>query len=119
MAADWDVQLLELARYRLESFSLTDRIQLQWVEPTRLIFQDEYFDTAFSLHRCHEWQDPLMMIREMHRVVRKGGLVCVRDWIRPNTAEQLEEALLELGPEETTELESSARDLHRHSLLAS
>lgn len=45
-------------------------------------FQDEAFDAAFSNGSLHEWENPVKVFNEIHRVLKPGGLYCITDMRR-------------------------------------
>lgn len=65
-----------LARARLRPEELT-AVQ---AKSEALPFADESFDMATSLSSLHFWDDRLAGLREMARVLRKGGLLVLTDW---------------------------------------
>lgn len=90
MAYDASVEMLEVARFHLESKGLMQRIQLQFGDAKTMIFQDAYFDTVMSNSIVHHIPEPEIVIAEMVRVLRPGGLLFVRDLYRPDTEAEVE-----------------------------
>lgn len=90
MAYDASVEMLEVARFHLESKGLTHRIQLQFGDAKAMIFQDAYFDTIMSNSIVHHIPEPAIVIAEMVRVLRPGGLLFIRDLYRPDTEAEVE-----------------------------
>jgi ubiquinone/menaquinone biosynthesis C-methylase UbiE len=91
MAADAAVSMLELARYNLEIENLTHRIELAHVDAKRLPFRDGMFDVVMSNSIIHHIPEPIHALREAIRVTQPGGLLFVRDLLRPETEEQLDQ----------------------------
>lgn len=89
MAVDAATSMLDLARYNLESASLTQRIQLAHVDAKKLPYQDGLFDIVMSNSIVHHIPEPLAVLREAVRVTKPGGLLFFRDLLRPDSAEQL------------------------------
>ena len=89
MAVDAATSMLDLARYNLESAGLTQRIQLAHVDAKKLPYKDGMFDVVMSNSIVHHIPEPLDVLREAVRVTRPGGLLFVRDLLRPDSAEQL------------------------------
>ncbi len=114
MAFDASVEMLELARYHLESNGMTQRIQLQFGDAKELIFQDAYFDSVVSNSIVHHIPDPSTILSEAVRVLRPGGLLFIRDLYRPDTESQIEQ-LVELYTSSETEY---SQQLFRQSLHA-
>lgn len=90
MAADAAVNMLELARYNIEVESLTQRIELAHVDAKTLPFKDAMFDVVMSNSIVHHIPEPMTVLREAVRVVRPGGLLFIRDLLRPDSDEQLQ-----------------------------
>ncbi len=42
-------------------------------------FEDGSFDLAFSNESLHHWVNPVMAFREIHRVLRESGRLCILD----------------------------------------
>ncbi len=42
-------------------------------------FEDCSFDSVFSNGSLHEWQEPIKVFNEIHRVLKPGGLYCITD----------------------------------------
>jgi ubiquinone/menaquinone biosynthesis C-methylase UbiE len=91
MAVDAAVSMLDLARYNIEAESLTQRIELAHVDAKKLPFQDAMFDVVMSNSIIHHIPDPIRVLREAVRVTRTGGLLFLRDLLRPETDAQLED----------------------------
>jgi ubiquinone/menaquinone biosynthesis C-methylase UbiE len=89
MAVDAATSMLDLARYNLESASLTQRIQLAHIDAKKLPYKDGLFDVVMSNSIVHHIPEPLPVLREAVRVTKSGGLLFIRDLLRPDSAEQL------------------------------
>jgi ubiquinone/menaquinone biosynthesis C-methylase UbiE len=114
MAMDASREMLELARYRLEVGGLMHRVQLAQGDAKKLIFQKDYFDTVFSNSLVHHLPTLETFFPEALRVLRTGGLLFVRDLVRPHDQEALD-ALVEQYAKHESE---SARQMFRDSLHA-
>lgn len=114
MAIDMAASMLNLAVYRVEAAGLRSRIQLARVDAKQMIFPDQMFDAVISNSILHHLADPILAINEMIRVTRHGGLIFVRDLMRPDSEETLQELVAMY-----TGLESEmAQRLFRDSLRA-
>jgi ubiquinone/menaquinone biosynthesis C-methylase UbiE len=89
MAADAAVSMLEIARYNVEAAGLTQRIELAHVDAKKLPFADAMFDVVMSNSIIHHIPEPIHALREAVRVARPGGLLFIRDLLRPESDEQL------------------------------
>lgn len=91
MALDAAAHMLELARYNVEAAGLIERIQLVKADAKRLGFADGTFDVVMSNSIVHHIPEPLVLLREATRLVKPGGLIFVRDLIRPDALARLNE----------------------------
>ena len=114
MAIDMAVHMLDLARYNIEAAGLTDRIQLAQVDAKTLPYRDGQFDTLMSNSIIHHIPDPSVCVREMVRVVRPGGMVFVRDLMRPATVDEVEHLVATYAGDEN----EHAQTMFRESLHA-
>ena len=90
MASDLSIEMLELARYNLEVTRLTHRIQLARVDAKQMPFATAMFDTLISNSIVHHVPEPLQALAEAVRVTAPGGLLLVRDLVRPETLDDVE-----------------------------
>jgi ubiquinone/menaquinone biosynthesis C-methylase UbiE len=91
MAVDLSVAMLDLARLHIEIGGMTHRIQLDQADWKKLHHANEYFDVVLSNGSLHHLPDPLAGLREAVRVARPGALLFLRDLLRPESEEQLEQ----------------------------
>jgi ubiquinone/menaquinone biosynthesis C-methylase UbiE len=75
--------MLELAARNTRRRSLDD--QLTWLEADakRIPFNDGSFDLVVSSDSLHHWQDPLLVLDEIARVLRSDGKYLIHDLKRP------------------------------------
>ncbi len=85
MACDAAVSMLDQARYNLAAYNFNDRIQLRQVDAKALPFFETKFDVVMSNSIVHHIPDPISVLREAVRVARPGGLLFIRDLVRPAT----------------------------------
>lgn len=114
MAMDASREMLELARYRLEVNGLMQRVQLQQGDAKKMIFQKDYFDTVFSNSLVHHLPTLETFLPEALRVLRTGGLLLIRDLVRPKDQAALDSLVNLYANDETP----SARQMFRDSLHA-
>ena len=84
-ALDLSDEMLTLARRNVEAAGLGSRIELAKGDGKRLPFGDAGFDIVLSNSIVHHIPDPAPALAEMLRVLRPGGLLFVRDLLRPET----------------------------------
>jgi ubiquinone/menaquinone biosynthesis C-methylase UbiE len=84
-AIDGAVNMLDVAVYNIEAATLRDRITLVKGDAKSLVHEDETFDTAISNSLIHHLPDPESCFAQMHRITATGGILFVRDLVRPPT----------------------------------
>lgn len=93
MAADLSVSMLEMARLNIEIGSVIDRVQLAQADAKDLLFADAYFDCVACNGTLHHFADPLPVLQGCLRVLRPNGLLFVRDLLRPDDEQTLQQQL--------------------------
>ncbi|WP_438016401.1 class I SAM-dependent methyltransferase [Sorangium sp. So ce315] len=88
-AIDLSTSMLALGRAHVEQAGLTDAIALAQVDAKALPEPDETFSAVLSNSIVHHIPEPMAVLREMVRVLRPGGLLFVRDLVRPETEASL------------------------------
>jgi 2-polyprenyl-3-methyl-5-hydroxy-6-metoxy-1,4-benzoquinol methylase len=83
MATDMATSMLNLAVYNVAVAGFDSRITLNQVDAKKMIFRDQYFDVVISNSIIHHIPQPLEVFREMDRTLRPGGILFVRDLLRP------------------------------------
>lgn len=91
VAVDLAKAMLEVAAQNVAAAGLGPAIELQLVDAKRLPFEDGEFPVVMSNSIIHHIPDPADCLAEMARVVSpKGGLLFVRDLLRPADQDQLQ-----------------------------
>lgn len=89
LAIDLAASMLNLAKYNLNAAGLTAAITLAQVDAKQLDYSKQMFDLVFSNSIVHHIPRPIDTIREMDRVLRPGGIMFVRDLLRPGSESEL------------------------------
>ena len=84
---DLSVNMLTLGEQHVAEAGLADRITLECVDAKALPYPDQSFDGVISNSIIHHLPDPMAAFREISRVIRPGGLILIRDLMRPDTPE--------------------------------
>lgn len=103
IAVDLAEHMLNLGQENVVRAGLTNRIKLQRCDAKSLPFPDAAFAAVISNSIVHHIPEPSTVLAEMVRVVRPGGLLFVRDLLRPD-----EETTLQLL------VRTYAGDAHAH-----
>jgi len=84
MAVDMATYMLDLARINIEIEGLIERIFLDHVDAKELsIYQDGQFHAVISNSIVHHIPDPKPVLAEVLRITAAGGLIFIRDLVRP------------------------------------
>jgi ubiquinone/menaquinone biosynthesis C-methylase UbiE len=83
MAIDLSASMLSLARGNVEVAELTSQILLDLVDSKQLPYSDGRFGVVMSNSIVHHIPEPRAVIDEAWRVLTPGGLMFVRDLLRP------------------------------------
>ena len=90
VAIDLSPSMLDLAQANVSIEGLTDRIRLRLVDAKQSPFADDLFSAVISNSIVHHIPDPSFVLAEVVRVVRPGGLIFLRDLLRPPDRDTLE-----------------------------
>jgi ubiquinone/menaquinone biosynthesis C-methylase UbiE len=83
VAIDLAEHMLAMARQNVERAGLEDRIELRRVDAKGLPFSDGTFGAVMSNSIVHHIPEPRRALAELVRVVQPGGLLFLRDLLRP------------------------------------
>jgi len=84
-AADLAEEMLVVARRNLAAAGDPQAIQLVRGDCKRIDFADGTFDAVISNSIVHHIPEPVDVFRECWRIVRPGGLLFIRDLMRPTS----------------------------------
>lgn len=90
VAIDLSPSMLDLAQANVAIEGLSERIRLRLVDAKHSPFADSQFSAVISNSIVHHIPEPRLVLAEMVRVVRSGGLIFVRDLLRPPDRDTLE-----------------------------
>lgn len=112
-AVDLAQSMLIIGQRNVEEAQLTQRIRLERVDAKRMPYPDLEFDAIVSNSLVHHLPEPLSLFQEMNRLVRPGGALLIRDLVRPETEQQLDELVARGNTYDTRQ-----QQLFRDSLTA-
>jgi len=96
-AIDLAQSMLDLAQANMTEAKLNHQITLELADAKQLPYPDRFFDMVISNSIVHHLADPRPCLAEAMRVLKPGGGVLIRDLMRPNTIEELEEKVNKIG----------------------
>ncbi len=112
-AVDLAQSMLIIGQRNVEEAQLTQRIRLERVDAKRMPYPDLEFDAIVSNSLVHHLPEPLSLFKEVNRLVRPGGALLIRDLVRPETEQQLDELVASSNTYDTRQ-----QQLFRDSLKA-
>jgi ubiquinone/menaquinone biosynthesis C-methylase UbiE len=83
VAIDMAQHMLTVGQANVERAGFKNRIRLQLCDAKQMPFADASFDCVMSNSIVHHIPDPASVFAEMARVVKPGGVLFVRDLLRP------------------------------------
>lgn len=113
-AIDLAVEMLLLAARNVREAALDGRILIEQEDAKGTEYRDADFDWVISNSIVHHIPEPETSLREMLRVLRPGGLLFVRDLLRPDTDDDVESLVRTYAGEEN----EHQQQLFRQSLHA-
>ena len=113
-AVDLAKAMLEVGQRNVERAGFTAQIRLQRVDAKNLPYPDGRFDAVMSNSIVHHIPQPRTVLAEMARVVRPGGLLFVRDLMRPADLETVDRLVATYCGDEN----AHQRQMFRDSLCA-
>jgi ubiquinone/menaquinone biosynthesis C-methylase UbiE len=84
IAVDMAKEMLHVAEINVARAHLEDQITLQQCDAKHMPFPDATFAGVISNSIVHHIPEPGQVLQEMVRVVRPGGILFVRDLVRPD-----------------------------------
>lgn len=82
-AIDLASHMLVRGQQNVERAGFSERIRLECIDAKQMPYADEAFDWVISNSIIHHIPEPLDVLREVLRVLAPGGLIFVRDLLRP------------------------------------
>jgi ubiquinone/menaquinone biosynthesis C-methylase UbiE len=84
---DLATSMLASAKRHVDRAGLAERIHLILADAKSTAWEAGAFDAVISNSIVHHIPEPRDVLREMWRLVRKGGVLFVRDLVRPDSAD--------------------------------
>jgi ubiquinone/menaquinone biosynthesis C-methylase UbiE len=90
VAVDMSKHMLARAEQNVRDSDFAGRIRVEMADAKQLPYADESFDAVMSNSIVHHSPEPRRVLEEMVRVCRRGGLMFVRDLLRPRDDTELQ-----------------------------
>lgn len=113
-AVDLAAEMLAVGQRNVERAGHCDCITLERVDAKGLPYPDAAFHAVMSNSIIHHIPQPRGAVAEMLRVLKPGGLLFIRDLLRPETADEVEQLVRTYAGEESPR----QQQLFRQSLHA-
>ena len=99
IAIDLAENMLKIGAEHIKKAGLQKQIILELVDAKQLPYPNEHFDLVISNSLFHHLPDPLPFLQEINRVLKPQGALLIRDLIRPNNQEILQNLVESIGAE--------------------
>ncbi len=93
IAIDYARHMIRIAQHNVAAAGLADRVRLQRADAKRLPYAAASFSAVLCNGSLHHVPDPRQALTEMLRVTAPGGLLFIRDLMRPGDEGQIEHLL--------------------------
>ena len=116
-AVDLSAEMLHIARQNVAQSRMAGRIDTRHIDAKQLSYEDSCFDAVISNSIVHHIPRPILALAEMLRVLRPGGLLFVRDLLRPNDVETVEHLVRTYAAGENAHQQQMFRDSLHAALM--
>ncbi len=114
VGVDLAEEMLKLARRNIAETGLSERVRVDVVDAKSLPYEDGSFHVVMSNSIVHHIPEPADVLREMLRVLKPGGVLFVRDLLRPESEAEVERLVATYAGSEP----AHSQQLFRQSLQA-
>jgi ubiquinone/menaquinone biosynthesis C-methylase UbiE len=91
IGVDYFQDMVDEAAKAVAENNLQDRVELRQADAHHLPYEDNFADYIISRSTIHHWADPVQALREIHRVLKPGGIAIIHDVRRDPAPAVLEE----------------------------
>lgn len=115
-AIDLSQEMLKVAESNVRQAGLVDRIALSHRDAKQLDWPDDHFDIIMSNSIIHHIPKPMAVIKECRRLLKSGGILFLRDLLRPDSKAALEGLVTQYAGDATKHQKQMFRDSLRAAL---
>lgn len=109
-AIDLAGEMLKLAEDNVARTKLENAIQLELVDAKTMPYANRSFDAVISNSIVHHIPEPRAVFAEMSRVLARGGVLFVRDLLRPNSESIVDDLVKSYAGQENAHSQQMFRD---------
>jgi len=102
--------MLIIGHRNVEEAKLTQRIKLERVDSKRMPYPNLEFDLVVSNSLVHHLPNPLSLFAEIQRLVKLDGAILIRDLIRPESDDLVNDLVAKIGGDYDTHQQQLFRD---------
>jgi ubiquinone/menaquinone biosynthesis C-methylase UbiE len=96
-AIDISPAMVDIARQNSRKMGLEERVEFLLGSAEHIPFADGYFDLVISSNSFHHWAEPYKCLKEIQRVLKKGGEAWIYDLRKDLTHEAKKQARKKYG----------------------
>ncbi len=108
-AIDMANSMLKIAQENIKNAGLEEQIKLELKDAKNMDYSDNSYEVVISNSLIHHLPNPLPFLMEIKRVIKTNGAILIRDLIRPDSEESLNNIVQKLGQD---------YDVHQRKLFA-
>jgi ubiquinone/menaquinone biosynthesis C-methylase UbiE len=109
-AIDLADEMLKLARRNIDRAGLSHVIHVERIDAKKMPYQSRRFEAVISNSIVHHIPEPRDVLAEMLRVLRAGGVLFIRDLLRPQTVDDVEHIVATYAGNENAHSQQLFRD---------
>lgn len=110
VAIDLAAEMLKLANRNITQAGLSNSIQTACIDAKQMPYPTGSFEAVVSNSIMHHIPQPDSVLAEMIRVLRNGGLLFVRDLLRPNSLTEVDHLVATYAGKENAHSQQLFRD---------
>lgn len=118
-AIDLASEMLKLAELNIARAGIVRRIQVELIDAKQMPYANRSFDAVISNSIVHHIPEPRAVFVEMARVLSVGGVLFVRDLLRPNTTAEVNQLVATYAGQENAHSQQMFQDSLQAALTLS